>query len=441
MEKIKNLFFYCGIFLLALMILCGNLENGILLTLASFLIIYLFVSKVKFKNFSIFLILFCLITKILAIFIIRTPIVGDFVLMYDTAKHIVMEGIYTPKHPYFNVWGYQLFHVFYEAVALSIWNSAVFLKILNCIYSTIITVLIYLISRKFTSEKTGRIVSLLYAISLYPIYLNTILGNQQLSLMIALWAVYLFLYKNNSLKMMAIIGILFGISHLERNEGIVYLLTSLIYLFFTSSNMKDSFSKVIVLLLCFFAVTKGSSLLVMRLGINEIGFGNANPEWKFLLGFNSKTYGMYDIDDEAYLGNLDLEHQEVINRMTDLKKWPSLFYNKIKIQFLYNDFGKAFDQDYSSSFASHMKEAIFNYIRMSNIVIIFFAFLGLYKNHNFKQEGSFFLINFLLFFGIFMLIEICARYYYNPQVTLFILASFGIERAISFIEHRNPMSV
>ena len=47
---------------------------------------------------------------------------------------------------YFLTWGYQLFHVFYEAFVLGFMNDILVLKILNCIYSTVITIMIYLIT-------------------------------------------------------------------------------------------------------------------------------------------------------------------------------------------------------------------------------------------------------------------------------------------------------
>lgn len=434
MDKIKKLFYYFCIFILALTILCGSFENGLLLTILSFIFIYLFVSKIKIKRFTLFLILFSFITKLVSIFFIKTPLIADYILMYDTALHFLKEGIHTPIHSYFNTWGYQLFHVFYEAVALSIFNSITFLKVLNCIYSTVITVFMYFIVKKLTSEKTARITSLLYSISLYPLYLNTVLGNQQLALMLALIAIYILLYSKRNLKSMIIIGILLALSHLERNEGIIYLLSSIIYLFITNDGVKNFLKNSFVILLCFIFVTQIASFSVIKLGINEIGFKNANPEWKFLLGFNFNTNGMYDGNDEVYLQDLNAEKKEVLNRVTNLKKLPNLFYNKIKIQFLYDDFGSSFDKFDTSSKISNLKTTIFNYIKCINIFIIILAFIGVFKNKGVKKESYFFILNFLAFFGVYMLIEICARYYYNPQFTIFILSSLGVELILKLIE-------
>lgn len=436
MNQLKKLLYYFAIILFLLFFFCGTFENGILFTILSFLLIYFFVNKFPIKKFSFFLIGFCLFTKIIVVFLFKTPLTGDFILMYDTAKHILTEGIFTLKHSYFDCWGYQLFHVFYEAIMLSIMDSISFLKILNCIYSTISTVLIYLIIKKLTSEKTAQITSLLYAISFYPLYLNTILGNQQLGIMIAFIGIYLLLYQKNSFKLLALVGILFGISHLERNEGIIYLLTSLAYLFLHMDNIKDFLYKATVLTACFFFITLGSSFLVKSFGINDIGFGNANPEWKFLLGFNKNTFGKYDINDEIYLGDLEAEKKEIRNRITNFKELPRLFYEKIRIQFLYEDFGTSFDETNFHLSTNKFKNTIFNYTKVMNFTIILLAFLGIVKNQNRKKESFFFIINLLLFFFVYLLIEICARYYYYPQITIFILTSLGIERINFFLKNR-----
>ncbi len=420
----KKLISFAGMICFAILLLCGTIENGIFLALLSILGIYIFVKKVPIRHFTWFLIAFSLLTKLIVVFLVDTPIVGDFVLMYDTAKHMACHNLQT-LHPYFNIWGYQLFHVFYEAAMLSIWNSATFLKILNCLYATGITVLIYQIVKKWGSESSARITSLLYAISLYPLYLNTILGNQQLALFLALLAIYLLLYKKQTSRNILLVGILLALSHLERNEGIIYLLTTIIYLFLNKKSTRQALQNILLVSISFFVITQLSSQAIIHLQINTIGFGNANPEWKFLLGFNEQSNGVYDEQDEFYAQDLTIQHEELIKRITNIKVLPKLFYNKLKIQFLYADFGATFDT-LNEGKLNFLKEMSKNYVRVMNFFIIACAFLGTFAKEK-KKETSFFSINALLFVGVYLLIEICARYYFNPQVTFFMLASIGIE--------------
>ena len=174
-----------------------------------------------------FLILFSLVTKIVCVLILKTPILADYWIMYEASQNMINGDYSFVNKLYFLTWGYQLFHVFYEAFVLGFMNDILVLKILNCIYSTVITIMIYLITRKITSENTARIVSLLYSIAIYPLYLNSVLGNQQLALMLMLIGIYILLFKNNNIKNLIIVGILIALSNLERPEAIIYLLTIL----------------------------------------------------------------------------------------------------------------------------------------------------------------------------------------------------------------------
>ena len=195
MEKIKKIFIYVMLILIGLFISISTLENGILLSILSIVVIYLFVKKVNIKRFSLFLIIFCLVTKIVAILLLNNQILADYYIMYDASEKVLFKDLSFVNKFYFTQWGYQLFHVFYQALMLKFINNIIFLKILNCIYSTVITVVIYNIVKKISSEKSARIVSLLYAISLYPLYLNGVLGNQQLGFMLMIIGLYIFLFK------------------------------------------------------------------------------------------------------------------------------------------------------------------------------------------------------------------------------------------------------
>ena len=77
---------------------------------------------------------------------------------------------------------------------------------------------IYEIVKKFASENVARATSLIYAIALYPIYLNSVLGNQQLSLMLFLIGIYILLTKKILFWIGIIIGVLFAFGNIERPE-------------------------------------------------------------------------------------------------------------------------------------------------------------------------------------------------------------------------------
>ena len=142
----KNFIISCiniiGLFLIALLILLGNINNGVILSLVSLIFIYFFVKKVKIKRFMVFLILFSLVTKIVCVLILKTPILADYWIMYEASQNMINGDYSFVNKLYFLTWGYQLFHVFYEAFVLGFMNDILVLKILNCIYSTVITIMI-----------------------------------------------------------------------------------------------------------------------------------------------------------------------------------------------------------------------------------------------------------------------------------------------------------
>ena len=437
----KNFIISCiniiGLFLIALLILLGNINNGVILSLVSLIFIYFFVKKVKIKRFMVFLILFSLVTKIVCVLILKTPILADYWIMYEASQNMINGDYSFVNELYFLTWGYQLFHVFYEAFVLGFMNDILVLKILNCIYSTVITIMIYLITRKITSENTARIVSLLYSIAIYPLYLNSVLGNQQLALMLMLIGIYILLFKNNNIKNLIIVGILIALSNLERPEAIIYLLTILVYYIISNQKLKITIKNCFIIFITYFIITKGSSFFLIKSGINDIGFENKNPYWKFVTGFSYDTNGIYNLDDVYYadVSNVDDTKKEAINRISQVHKWPRLFYEKTKIIWLYNGLEECFNAK-SINISDDLKQIIFNYIKIMNMVIIILVLVGLYKNKNINHTTKFFLINILIYFAVYLIIEVHIRYYFNPQVSMFILSSIGIERVLNYIDNR-----
>lgn len=438
-EKLENIINYCLIFLLSLLILIGNIKNGIVLLLISIIVIYFFVKKVKIKNFMLFLIIFSIITKTVCILILKTPILADYWIMYEASQNMINKNFSFVNKLYFLTWGYQLFHVFYEAFVLGIFNDIIILKILNCIYSTVITIMVYLITKKISSENAARISSLLYSITLYPLYLNSVLGNQQLALMLMLIGVYVLLFKQNNIKNLVIVGILIALSNLERPEGIVYIVTIIVYFIFSNEKFKDVMKKSAIILLTYFFIVKGSSFILIKSGFNDIGFENKNPYWKFITGFSYETNGIYNLDDVYYtdINHLEDAKKEVLNRIKNVKKWPKLFYEKTKIIWLYEGLEECFNAK-NINISDELKQMIFSYIKLMNLMIILFVIIGLYKN-KLDNESKFFMINVIIYFFIYLLIEVHIRYYFNPQVSLFILSSIGIDKILKQIDKKEKL--
>lgn len=436
MEKIKKLILIVGLFMLGLFACIYGLENGFLFAIISFAIIMLFVYKVNIKRFSIFLVLFSLIIKVAAVLILNIPILADYEVMHNASLSALNGDFSFGNELYFTRWGYQLGHVLYQTLALRIVNNIVFLKILNCVYSTIIAWLIYKILKNITGEKSARIISLVYSISLYPIYLNCILGNQQLSLMLFLIGIYLLLTKKSTIKNLIIIGALFALGNIERPEGIIYISTLIIYNIITLKNIKSIIKNTGIILITYLIITQIASFALVKTGVSPVGFKNTNPEWKFVLGFNPEYAGKNNLEDYKYIDDRNLEREIIKERITNFKSLPGLFYNKTKILWLYDDLDNTFNATNTTQFSQKIVKIVVNYIKAMNVCVIILAVIGLIKNKKINQANYFFIVNLLIYFATYLTIEVSARYYYNPQVSMIILSAIGLEEVIKLIENK-----
>ena len=158
---------------------------------------------------------------------------------------------------------------------------------------------------------------------------------------------------------------------------------------------------------------------------------NTNSYWKFLLGFNYDYHGKNNSADDQYGDSLEKEKEVLFERITDIKRIPGLFYHKLQIQWLYSDLEFSFNANHASKISSKVMGIAMNYIKVINLLVIVLAFIGiltLTRRKNIEKSqltnplqphiGLFFMINLLIYFGVYLLIEVNARYYYNPQIAV-----------------------
>ncbi len=434
MEIIKKLVLAVFLIVMGIFLCISGLENGLLLSAISIIAIIFFVKKVKIKRFSIFLIIVAFISKLAVVLVLDVPMLADYKVMYEASTRAINGDFSFITEGYFLAYAYQLGHVFYQFIVLKIINNVIALKILNCVFATAITCLIYQILKKFVKEDTARITSLIYSISLYPLYLNAVLGNQQLGMLLFLLGIYILLTKKNTIINGLIVGTLFALGNLERPEGIIYITTLIIYNILTLKNVKEILKGIVPAIIAYLILGQIFSFILIRNTDNEIGLKGDDPYWKFLIGFNYEHSGKNNVEDYDYTTDREAEKKEVIKRVTDVKKIPMLFYNKIKIQWLYDDLETTFNATNTTQFTQKVVKIIVAYIKVINLVVITFALVGVVKNKNVQSANYFFIINVLIYFAVYLLIEVSARYYYNPQVSVIILSGLGIERIMEFVK-------
>lgn len=449
---IKKIMSYLLLILFGIILL---MENNLFFAFLFFLIvIYLLSNKYKFKRFSICLFTIAFIIRLLIILLVKTPIMSDFAVMYNTAMNILNNDFsYVVNSSYMNTWGYQMGHTMYLYFLLKIFNNVTFLKVINCLITACITVLIYLISKEFSSEKSSRIISLVYCFFPFPMFLNTVLTNQHLPSLLILISIYLIVGKRfsniNHIIKYIIIGLLLGMSNVLRPESIVFILCLIIYFILSTNknNIKSTMIKTLVLLITYFGIFNCCSYALKVNGYSDIGLKNKNFLWKFVVGLNHEANGRYNNADAlkySSVGN-DEEKIELIKErlIDDAGDLPRLFLVKSAILWSNSDLS------WSLYYLDGKDVNIFGYVMDGTILknklttlnqyfitlSLLLMIIGGATNYRDKIDNnkSLLIMIILVYFSVYLLTEVMPRYAYTPQLFIFILASIGLDKVISRI--------
>lgn len=456
-DFIKKHFSYLLIICFCATFLFISLKNMFLIFAIFILGIYFFQKKFKVKKFTIFLFVISFLVRLLAILFVKTPIISDFAVMYNTAVEILNGDMsYINESLYFNKWGYQMGHTMYMYFLLKLFNSVTFLKIINCLVTSLVTVLIYLISKELSSEKSSRIISLIYCFFPFPLLLNTVLTNQHVPALLILLGFYLTIGKKflkmNYIFKYIIVGILIAFSNVLRSEGIVFIASFIIY--FILQIRKDNFKKVItkllVLIVTYFLVFNGCSYALKVTGYSKIGLENKNVLWKFVVGLNHDTNGGYNNEDAvkySNIGNDDIKIEVIKERtLGDIYDLPRLFLAKSTIlwrnsnlywSLCHLDGMRVEKLGFSISGNLIVEKLVeFNQYFIDLVLILMLIGVAPNKKKSISDNKNLLVIVLLMFFAIYLLIEIMPRYAYSPQLFVFILASIGLDKVIKYLNHK-----
>lgn len=416
-----------------------------LITIIIFTLILFLSFKVKIPKFPLILFFLSLLTKILVILIINPQVESDFLTMYNASKLLRVGDLSYTKLDYFIKWGYQVGHVFYQAMLLKIFNSIFFLKLVNCLALSGTTVLIYLIVKELLNDTSAKFASLSYMFYLQPVLLTTVLTNQHVPTFLFFTAFYIIIKKDclatKPIIKYLISGLLIGLGNIMRPEGIIFILTIIIYLIcicYKTENIKSLLLKIMVLVISYTLITKGCSLIFQATGISKNGLANKDPLWKFVLGTNYESQGRYSDNDVIYLSDskkeLEIIKQRTINNLPQFSKLLAI---KAKVFWTGNDL--YWSNDYlekeditilSHNISGKKVNEYCNFINEQVYIITFMlSLVGLYSliKTKYDKRVNLFIILLSIYFTVYLFIEIMNRYTYTPRVAIFILASFGID--------------
>ncbi len=445
----SKLFLYLLIVVFSIITIIFTVKNHIILALITYLIIIFISLKKDIKRFPVILFIISLIIRLILVKIINFSSFDDYKTLID-ASWMFSKGDYSFSNTtYFSMWGYQTGLVIYQGIILKIFKSEFILKVFNSIFSSLIVLLVYFISKKLTNEKSAR-VSLLYMILPISLIMNTMLNNQILSALLMYLGIYRLIKKEKNIKDYVISAILISLGNIIRPEGIVVVFSLLVFelIKLKKETVLDVIKKVSVFIIIYFIIGRGLSSLVQISGINEVGLKNTNPLWKFVVGFNHDSCGYYNSSDEKYIQDKQLEKKIIKQRITsDYKKTSKLMICKIEHFWLLPE-----ENSKSESLAD--KEYIvfshnFKYSTLENIALKFnsyiyiitliMCFIGVIFNRKKLMEDNsiFFVILMVTTFFVYLLIEINSKYIFFILISIFILSSYGYDYVLNKIKLGN----
>lgn len=442
MKKLFNILTYI---VLVLIVLSFLFTNNLLLGLLAIVISYFIAKDKRINNFTLFIIIISLIIRILTIILMNIPQVTDYYLINEAAMKFANNDLSFVNDSYFSMWPYQLGFTLYEGLIYKIIPNIWVLKILNIIYSTLTVLLIYKISKKFTTERASRMVSLLYMILPLPLLLNITLNNHILSGLLVLDATTLLIKKKTKKQDYIIASILIALANIIRPESIIIVFSLLIFLLIKSKKktFKTNAINYLIFIAIYLIITIGTSKLLILTNFNKDGLTNTNPTWKFVLGTNHETCGHYSYEDEVnILGNKELQLETIKERVSDPVKLAALATCKINNYWTLSDFDTV-NESYNDKKIFNID---FNYIKKQVISInsviylttLLMAIIGIikYRKDIYKNNSILFVIMMVVTFFVYLLIEIQARYTYFNIISIFIISSYGYEYIFKLIDKK-----
>lgn len=413
------------------------------------------------RGFIVFVIAGTLLIRLAYVATVDTQPESDFKLLYDAAVSFAKGDYSFNRLFYFQEWAYQTGFVIYQGIIIRIFGEAAgiaALKILNCIWNTGITLLIYLIAKNFFSERSSRLAAVFYLGFVFPVTFVSILSNQHISGFLILLGVYVLIdrkvIKMKPMFRSIVAGFLLAVGNIMRPEALIVIASLAVYFFvllFRAGDRRERIAAVVqflAVLIVYFAVNGAASWAIAQSGINPYGLNNNNIYWKFVVGLNYEKRGSYNEQDYrlVYGNNLspaerkELEKNIIAERLgIGPLKMVRLF--AMKIESLWCDSALHWSYDYLLKYGKVI-DLRFCQIRFSDIdavmtdlneLFIFTAmilsFAGILSMRRDKTDDRLIIPVAVLVvsFIIYLFIEVQPRYAYLLQPFLFVLSGSGWE--------------
>ena len=442
MKKLIKIAEYILFLMFVVLIIFEKQKLSILLTIPVILFLYFYHKKANIKNYPLFLFIVAFLIRLISVLILKVEVADDFKTMLDASRSLLNHDVSFMNGFYFQTYPFQLGLVLYQTLLLKIVNSTLILKIMNSIFTSLIVVMIYLISKQFVKENTARVISFGYLFYLYPLYLNSVLTNQHIPALLTLIAIYILVSKEENLKNWIIVAVLLAIANFFRTESIIIILGIIAYsiIYLSKENYKKRLIRLGACLGTYLLLTTLTSQLLLISPLHQnIKGENLDKNvtlWKFYCGLNNDHNGIYNEEDVERYFNTDDEKELLLNRIKEDKlKFPVLFLKKEVILWT--------QTNYDLRITNNWNETLYNGIQLYNQgilnVVMILLVISLFPKRKEEEKDKLIFIKILLglYYGIYMLIEISPRYAYNLHMLVFIILGIGLERIVKWKKEKH----
>lgn len=244
-------------------------------------------------------------------------------------------------------------------------------------------------------------------------------------------------------------GIAFALGNVMRPIGIIWLAAIGIWVMvdlLTSTKRKKKWLNLRRFGVCVFVylgVFYGLSQLFIGIGVTDTGLKNNNPYWKFVVGLNEDTKGVYSFEDVKMLKDQPLS-EELFNKEKSLirerlsippYRMAKLMIGKVASMWGNYELGvftfphmlgkniKRLEHDFDI-----LHQKMLSYEKMMYLMMIALVIYGLMMAYMRDDTSKYRIIYYMLtmYTGIHLLIEVSPRYKYGVMGMVFILAGNGI---------------
>lgn len=276
--------------------------------------------------------------KFLFALFVQTPQYSDFVLYHQVITLIRQGDLSFLANAYWQKWGYQIGFPFFMMPFAWLFEGDVFaLVVVNLVYAAGAAIFVYLICEKVAGQRAGVFASLLFVLWPTAFGLAPLLTNQQITLFFTLFGVYLFLRGwekggKPGMALMACAGLLLAVGQTVRPEAMIILaamaVAVLLGVQWSFAWLRGKLLPFAVLFLSFLLSTTILNGLIMWALPGSIGSKNTFPLYKFVIGLNADSKGLYSHADakELFAGIDDTEERDQLAReviLSRLRQSPS----------------------------------------------------------------------------------------------------------------------